>query len=56
MLSPHYGYAGKTLRVNLTHKIISEVKYDQETLMKYVGGSGIGVKILYDEVPPNIEW
>lgn len=24
--------------------------------MKYVGGSGIGVKILYDEVPPNIEW
>ena len=51
-----YGYAGKMLRVNLTTGEISEEKFSQETLQKYVGGSGIGVKILYDEVPPSIDW
>ena len=56
MSSPTYGYAGKMLRVNLTTGEISEEKISQETLQKFVGGSGIGVKILYDEVSPSIDW
>jgi aldehyde:ferredoxin oxidoreductase len=56
MLSPPYGYAGKMLRVNLTTGEISKEKFSQETLQKYVGGSGIGVKILYDEVSPSVDW
>ncbi len=56
MSFPTHGYAGKMLRVNLTDGKMSEIKFDSNTLKKYVGGSGIGVKILYDEVPPDVDW
>ena len=29
---------------------------DEATLRKFVGGTGLGVKIMYDEVPGGIEW
>ena len=50
------GYAGKTLRVNLTNEQITEESVDELTLRKYIGGTGLGAKFLYDEVPPGIEW
>jgi len=53
---PHYGYAGKVLRVNLTAGNVSEDVHDEETLRKHLGGTGLGVKYLYDEVPPGVEW
>ena len=44
------GYTGKTLRVDLTSgKVTSE-----DTLAKYgdyIGGAGLGYKVLWDEVP-----
>ncbi|MFC1864640.1 aldehyde ferredoxin oxidoreductase family protein [Chloroflexota bacterium] len=51
-----YGYAGKLLRVDLTNEQIIEEKLDEETLRKCVGGTGIGAKYLYDEVPAGVEW
>ncbi len=50
------GYAGRFLRVDLTKETISEVSFDVATLRKFVGGSGIGAKVLYDEVPPGVDW
>ena len=50
------GYAGKILRVDLTNERITEEKLDEATLRRFVGGSGLGTKILYDEVPGGIEW
>jgi aldehyde:ferredoxin oxidoreductase len=50
------GYAGTCLRVDLTHERISEVTFDEKTLQMYIGGTGLGSKILYDEVAPTIEW
>ena len=50
------GYAGKFLRVDLTFERLSDVVFNEETLRKYVGGTGIGTKILYDEVPPKAQW
>jgi aldehyde:ferredoxin oxidoreductase len=50
------GYAGKILRVDMTHAKLSTIHFDEKTLRKYIGGTGIGAKILYDEVPPDIEW
>lgn len=50
------GYAGKFLRVDLSTEKLSEVVFDEDTLRKYLGGTGIGVKILYDEVLPTIHW
>ncbi|MFB0504089.1 MAG: aldehyde ferredoxin oxidoreductase N-terminal domain-containing protein, partial [Candidatus Bathyarchaeia archaeon] len=50
------GYAGKFLRVDMTNEETTDVVFDEETLRKYIGGTGIGAKILYDEVPPKIDW
>ena len=50
------GYAGKMLRVNLTNSQIREEKLDRMTCRKYIGGTGIGARILYDEVLPGTEW
>ena len=50
------GYVGKFLRADLTFERLSEVTFDEETLRKYLGGTGIGAKILYDEVPPASCW
>ncbi len=50
------GYMGKILRVDLSREQISEESPDSETLQRYIGGTGIGVKYLYEEVPPGVEW
>ena len=51
-----YGYAGKILRVDLTSEKITEDLLDEETARKYLGGTGIGAKYLYDEVPAGVGW
>ena len=50
------GYAGKFLRVDLSKEKTSNTVFNEETLRKYLGGTGIGAKILYDEVSPTIPW
>jgi aldehyde:ferredoxin oxidoreductase len=50
------GYTGRILRVDLDREQISEESLDSETLRKYVGGTGLGTRYLYEEVPPGIEW
>ena len=44
-----YGYTGKLLRVDLTNEQITEEKLDEETARKYIGGTGIGAKYLFEE-------
>ena len=49
-MSTIYGWAGKVLRVNFTTGAIST----EDTLPKYhdyIGGMGIGYKVIWDEVP-----
>ncbi len=50
------GYAGKFVRIDLTNEKITEEKIDEATLKMFVGGTGLGVKVIYDEVPPGVEW
>ncbi len=50
------GYTGKILRVNLSNQKLSEESLDEVTLRKYLGGTGLGAKYLYEEVPPGVEW
>ena len=50
------GYAGKFLRLDLTSERLSNQVFSEETLRKYIGGTGIGTKILYEEVPPKASW
>jgi len=56
-MSPHNlgGYNGKLFRVDLTNARLVEEELDETVLRKYVGGSGLGAKFLYEEVPHDIE-
>ncbi len=47
------GYHNKLLRVNLTDHSTSIEQIPEETLLKFIGGRGLGAKILFDEVPPR---
>jgi len=49
-------YTGRFIRVNLTAKEVTEEVLDQEIVRKYVGGTGFGARILYNEVAPGVEW
>lgn len=44
-----YGWSGKILRVNFTTGLIT--KEDTSQYKNYIGGMGIGYKVIYDEVP-----
>lgn len=50
-----FGYAGKQLRISLTEGKIREEELDPKVLRKYLGGSGYGVKVLYDELEEGID-
>ena len=50
------GYAGKFLRVDLSRGTLTEERWNAAALRKWVGGTGVGAKILYDEVPPSVLW
>ncbi|KPV61801.1 MAG: Tungsten-containing aldehyde ferredoxin oxidoreductase [Candidatus Bathyarchaeota archaeon BA2] len=45
----------KLLRVDLSTEIIKEEKVDEATTKKFVGGRGVGVKILFDELKPGTD-
>ncbi len=48
------GYVGKKLlRADLTTKTIKKMRLSDEILKDYIGGSGLGAKLLFDEVPPG---
>lgn len=51
-MAQYGGWTGKTLRVNLTTGAITT----EDTIAKYkayLGGAGLGYKVLWDEVPPG---
>lgn len=50
------GYMGKILRVDLTKGTVAdEALPSEDVLRKYVGGTGLALKYLYDEVPPSVQ-
>ncbi len=49
------GWIGKILRVNLTKGEWKVEELDRNIAEKFVGGRGLGSKILYDEVDPKID-
>lgn len=51
-----YGYAGKILEVDLSNRKFSSDEEDPPTMRKYLGGMGLGAKLLYDNVPPEAGW
>jgi len=49
------GYTGKLLRINLTNKEIVKEPLRQDWARDFVGGVGLSARILYEELPPNVE-
>ncbi|MEN6523427.1 MAG: aldehyde ferredoxin oxidoreductase family protein [Anaerolineaceae bacterium] len=53
-LFPYKGYAGQYLRVDLTRGVITKLPLPVEWVENYLGGNGMGIRILWDEVPPDV--
>jgi aldehyde:ferredoxin oxidoreductase len=49
------GFQGFILRVDLTTGKISKERINEHQARLFIGGPGLGAKILYDEVPPWVE-
>ena len=44
-----YGYHGSYLRIDATTGIATRVPLPEDVLRQYIGGSGLGARILLDE-------
>jgi aldehyde:ferredoxin oxidoreductase len=49
------GYTGKILRINLNDKTSKEEELPLETAKNFIGGAGLGIKYLFDEVKPKTD-
>jgi aldehyde:ferredoxin oxidoreductase len=50
-----FGYMGKILRVDLSSSKISEEAISEDACKMFLGGSGLGTKYLFDEVPKGAD-
>ena len=55
MPHPLFGYHGKYLRVDVSTEQAESIALEEVTLRHYLGGSGLGVKLLLDEMTAEIE-
>jgi len=52
---PYHGYAGKYLYVNLTTGQIEPREYHAELAEQYLGGNGLGTRLLWEQVGPEVD-
>ena len=50
-----HGYAGRMLDVDLTTGTISALPMDPAWARDFMGGKGVGAKLLFDQLPPRCE-
>lgn len=50
-----YGYNNKILRINLKDRTIGVEELNTTDAKKFIGGRGLGTKILYDEIDPKVD-
>jgi len=49
------GYHNKLLRINLSDHTYKTEEIPEDILLKYIGGRGLGVKLLFDELPAKTD-
>ena len=49
------GFEGKTLEIDLSSGKISKGTLDKNILRKFIGGSGLGAKLIFDRVDPHVD-
>ena len=52
---PKGGYVQRILRVDLSERKTSEETVDPDILYHFIGGTGLGIRLLYDESKPGID-
>ena len=50
-----YSYTGKILKIDLSTNRVSEESLDEKDAEKFIGGKGLGAKLLFDEIDPEID-
>jgi aldehyde:ferredoxin oxidoreductase len=50
-----YGWTGNVLRVNLSQPLVTVELLDRLSAENFIGGRGLGVKYLYDEINPALD-
>jgi aldehyde:ferredoxin oxidoreductase len=50
-----YGWMGRILRINLTDEKIKWETLPEDLARNYIGGNGLGARILWDELKPGID-
>jgi aldehyde:ferredoxin oxidoreductase len=50
-----HGYAGKILNVDLTNGAIKSEPLDEGSAEAFIGGYGLGVRLLYDRIPAHAD-
>ena len=55
MSERYYGFAGQVLRINVSNRTAEAVPLDLPTAYQFLGGRGINMKALYDEIAPGID-
>ncbi len=50
-----HGWTGKTVTINLSDDKITKTGSDASSLHAFIGGRGLGVKLYYDAINPNID-
>lgn len=51
----YFGYTGKRLDIDLLTSTWTVTKLSTEVLSRYIGGKGLAVRIIYDEVEPGCD-
>ena len=52
----HRGYANRALYVNIGDNTISEKAISEEVKEKFIGGRGVGLRMLWDGTKPETKW
>ncbi len=50
------GYNSKLLRIDLSQRKYTSEEIAEPILQKFIGGATLGIKFIFDEVPPGVEW
>lgn len=49
------GYIGRILSIDLTHNRVAEEEIADDVLRKYIGGSGLAARLIWDKSSPMVE-
>ncbi len=50
-----YGYTGTILTIDLSNETVSREQLNEEDARKFIGGKGLGAKMLFDEIDPVVD-